>query len=126
MTLGERFVPGNDEKHFCKPTDVAVSNDGEKIFVADGYCNSRVVVLDSKGNFVRQYSTGENEDQLVVPHSLTLIEHLNLLCVADRENQRLVLVLCSSSSRSVSSVTESFVSMPDSISTTNKTKGKFK
>lgn len=90
MTLGERFVPGNDEKHFCKPTDVAVSNDGEKIFVADGYCNSRVVVLDSKGNFVRQYSTGENEDQLVVPHSLTLIEHLNLLCVADRENQRIV------------------------------------
>lgn len=90
MTLGERFVPGKDEKHFCKPTDVAVTNDGQKIFVADGYCNSRIVVFDSKGNFLGQYSIEEKKDSLIVPHSLTLIEDLNLLCVADRENQRIV------------------------------------
>ena len=35
LTIGERFVPGNDPKHFCKPTDVAVLSTGE-FFVADG------------------------------------------------------------------------------------------
>ena len=88
MTLGEAFVPGHDEKHFCKPTDVAVSNDGSAIFVADGYCNSRLVKFDSKGNFVREYSMKKNEKQLLVPHSLALIEHLDLICVADREHGR--------------------------------------
>jgi hypothetical protein len=88
MTLGEAFVPGHDEKHFCKPTDVAVSNDGSAIFVADGYCNARLVRFDSKGNFVREYAMKQNEKQLLVPHSLALIEHLDLICVADRENGR--------------------------------------
>ena len=82
MTLGEAFVPGHDEKHFCKPTDVAVSNDGSAIFVADGYCNSRLVKFDAKGNFARQYSMKTDEKQLLIPHSLDLI------CVADRENGR--------------------------------------
>ena len=36
LVLGTKFVPGNDEKHFCKPTSVAVSSSG-LIFVADGY-----------------------------------------------------------------------------------------
>jgi len=90
MKLGEEFVPGNDEKHFCKPTDVVVSNDGSNIFVADGYCNSRLVKFDSKGNFLRQYSMKQNEKQLLIPHSLVLIETLDLICVADRENGRIV------------------------------------
>lgn len=38
LELGEKLVPGNDEKHFCKPTDVAVAKNGD-FFVADGYCN---------------------------------------------------------------------------------------
>ena len=36
LVLGTAFVPGNDEKHFCKPTSVAVASNGV-IFVADGY-----------------------------------------------------------------------------------------
>ncbi|KFM62519.1 Peptidyl-glycine alpha-amidating monooxygenase A, partial [Stegodyphus mimosarum] len=28
LTLGERFVPGNDNRHFCKPASVAVSKSG--------------------------------------------------------------------------------------------------
>jgi peptidylamidoglycolate lyase len=36
MTLGEAKVPGTDETHFCKPTDVAVATNGA-FFVADGY-----------------------------------------------------------------------------------------
>ena len=43
-TRGEKFTPGSDPEHFCKPTDVAVLPDGTP-FVADGYCNSRLVVL---------------------------------------------------------------------------------
>ena len=35
IVLGEKFVPGNDAGHFCKPTSVAVSSSGV-IFVADG------------------------------------------------------------------------------------------
>lgn len=35
MVLGEKFVSGSDETHFCKPTDVAVAADGN-FFVSDG------------------------------------------------------------------------------------------
>ena len=33
--LGEKFIPGDDANHFCKPTSVAVSSSGQ-VFVADG------------------------------------------------------------------------------------------
>ena len=91
LTLGEAFVPGNDEKHFCKPTDVAVSNDRSSIFVADGYCNARLVQFDADGKFVREFSIPDDEkDPLVIPHSIILIETLDLVCVADRQNGRLL------------------------------------
>jgi len=90
LTLGEAFVPGSDSSHFCKPTDVVVSNDGSNIYVADGYCNSRIVKFDSKGNFVKEYTMPEEEEQLAIPHSIILIEALDLVCVADRENGRIV------------------------------------
>jgi peptidylamidoglycolate lyase len=88
LTLGEPFVPGSDSSHFCKPTDVAVSNDGLNIYVADGYCNSRIVKFDSNGKFVKQYQMPIGGKALIIPHSLVLIESLNLLCVADRQNRR--------------------------------------
>jgi peptidylamidoglycolate lyase len=50
------MVPGNDEKHFCKPTDVAVAKSGE-IFVADGYCNSRIVVFSAEGKFLGSFGS---------------------------------------------------------------------
>ena len=33
--LGEKFVPGSDGDHFCKPTSVAVATNG-MVFVGDG------------------------------------------------------------------------------------------
>jgi DNA-binding beta-propeller fold protein YncE len=90
LTLGESFVPGSDSKHFCKPTDVAVTNDGSFIYVADGYCNSRIVKFDAQGNFLKEYLMPEDEQQLIIPHSILLIETLDLVCVADRENGRIV------------------------------------
>ncbi|CAB3408719.1 unnamed protein product [Caenorhabditis bovis] len=90
MSLGEKMVPGNDAKHFCKPTDVAVASNGH-FFVADGYCNSRVLKFDAAGNLIATIDAAiesEQPDEFVVPHSISLIEDLNMICIADRENQR--------------------------------------
>lgn len=48
MTLGEAFVPGSDQMHFCAPTQVAVLLDGS-ILVSDGYCNKRIMKFNSNG-----------------------------------------------------------------------------
>ena len=51
-----QFKPGNDDVHYCKPTSVAVTDDTEHFFVADGYCNSRIIKysvrIDSDGKHV--------------------------------------------------------------------------
>ncbi|CAD6184222.1 unnamed protein product [Caenorhabditis auriculariae] len=90
LSLGEKLVPGGDEKHFCKPTDVAVASNGV-FFVADGYCNRRVLKFSPSGELldVIQAAIEEGEpDSFDVPHSLTLVEDMNMLCVADRDNER--------------------------------------
>lgn len=51
LTLGERFVPGKDMAHFCKPTSVAVESRTGDFYVADGYCNSRVMRFNAAGVF---------------------------------------------------------------------------
>jgi hypothetical protein len=53
LVLGEAFVPGSDEAHFCAPTSVAVAEGSEFFFVADGYCNSRIFKFTKKGNLVK-------------------------------------------------------------------------
>jgi len=95
MSLGEKLIPGGDDHHFCKPTDVAVASNGD-FFVADGYCNSRVMKFNKQGKLLASFGRPNGGDgsepsagEFAVPHSLTLIEDLNLLCVADRENERI-------------------------------------
>lgn len=83
IVLGEAFVPGSDDKHFCKPTDVAVSSTGV-VFISDGYCNSRIVIVNPLGSVLGEIATGDFN----VAHAITLIESEDLVCVADRENQR--------------------------------------
>ena len=85
VVLGERFVPGRDAAHFCKPTDVQVSAKTKLVYVSDGYCNGRVVVLSYDGKFVKQFG---QDQKMQVAHSLSLIEELDLVCVADRERGR--------------------------------------
>jgi peptidylamidoglycolate lyase len=80
LVLGEKFVPGSDEKHFCQPTDVAVSENTGFFFVADGYCNSRILKFDRKGKLVKVI-----KGDWRVPHSLALFEDEDVLCVSDRE-----------------------------------------
>lgn len=99
LTLGVSFVPGNDDNHFCKPTAVATMSDGD-FFVSDGYCNSRIIKFDKNGNFLMQW--GRNAYEGVkspvygfnVPHALALAEDKEMLCVADRENGRILCFNC--------------------------------
>ncbi|XP_071514811.1 peptidyl-alpha-hydroxyglycine alpha-amidating lyase 2-like [Panulirus ornatus] len=95
LTLGEARVPGSDDHHFCKPTSVAVAASGE-FYVADGYCNARIIRFDADGSVRNQFghqgeSEGSSPPALYVPHGLALDEARDALCVADRENRR---VLC--------------------------------
>lgn len=87
IVLGDAFVSGQDSLHFCKPAEIEVSSDDRLVFVADGYCNGRVMVFSGSGKFVTSFG----EDQgLEVVHSLALIEERNLICLADRENSRIL------------------------------------
>jgi peptidylamidoglycolate lyase len=51
QTIGEPNVPGNDDKHFYRPTFMAWLPDGT-FFVADGYANTRVVKFDKTGKYL--------------------------------------------------------------------------
>lgn len=86
MVFGEKFVPGKDQSHFCKPTDIAVSTTGYA-YISDGYCNSRLVILDPTGKVVGTFDIAK--DGVDVPHSVTLLEQDDLVCVADREFRRI-------------------------------------
>ncbi|KAL1770972.1 peptidyl-glycine alpha-amidating monooxygenase isoform X10 [Sigmodon hispidus] len=94
LILGRSMQPGSDQNHFCQPTDVAVDPSTGAVFVADGYCNSRIVQFSPSGKFITQWgeeSSGSTPKpgQFSVPHSLALVPHLDQLCVADRENGRI-------------------------------------
>lgn len=87
MTLGEKNVPGNDERHFNRPTDLAFFPDGSFV-VADGYNNSRVVKFDAQGKFVKTWGTnGTGPGQFKVPHGVT-IDKRRRVYVAERDNDR--------------------------------------
>ncbi len=60
QTIGEVNVPGNDDKHFYRPTFMAWLPDGT-FFVADGYQNTRVVKFDKDGKYLMTWGQrGEN------------------------------------------------------------------
>lgn len=52
--------------------------------------NFRILEYDSDGNLL--YILPMNQDYLPlnVPHSITLLQELDLICIADRENMRIV------------------------------------
>ncbi|KAH9369776.1 hypothetical protein HPB48_011637 [Haemaphysalis longicornis] len=96
LSLGQRFQPGGGKERFCKPTSVATAAGGD-FYVADGYCNSRVVHFDKGGRFLRQIGhdgafspsfVAAPPGSFAIPHKVVLAEAEGLLCVADRENGR--------------------------------------
>uniref|UniRef100_A0A1I7WFW6 peptidylamidoglycolate lyase n=1 Tax=Heterorhabditis bacteriophora TaxID=37862 RepID=A0A1I7WFW6_HETBA len=70
---GKKFTPNTDRSHFCKPAGIL--RNGNSVFVADGYCNSRIVEL------------GVDDGKVKIPHDIVVNSQGNLL-VADRENGR--------------------------------------
>ena len=107
LTLGEAFVPGKDDSHFCKPAAVAVMTSGD-FFVADGYCNSRIIKYDRSGRKLLEWGRAVQPSVLqrvgaflsgakpksppytfAIPHALALAEDQDMVCVADRENGRI-------------------------------------
>ncbi|XP_054005191.1 peptidyl-alpha-hydroxyglycine alpha-amidating lyase 1-like isoform X1 [Hylaeus anthracinus] len=100
LVLGKAFEPGNSDRRFCKPTAVAVQNNGD-FFVSDGYCNSRIIKFNAKGERILQWGRhwgGEANmyvqtppvNAFLVPHALALASEYNLIFVADRENGRVL------------------------------------
>lgn len=88
LVLGEAFIPGSDNHHFCKPTDIAVATSGE-FFISDGYCNSRIQKYNPDGRLVTEWGHSGGRSIFAIPHSMALVEDQDMLCVADRENRRI-------------------------------------
>lgn len=85
--LGQTLEPGNSTEplRFCQPTHAVVSRDGH-VYIADGYCNSRVVVVTPKGKVRDVWKLPRKKDSPdPLPHSLALDECRGRLYVADRE-----------------------------------------
>eukprot|EP00854_Cymbomonas_tetramitiformis_P006264 gene6264-7512_t len=90
--VGERLQPGKGSSNFCMPTHVAVTADGA-FFVADGYCNSRIVHFSASGEFLKELGGGgEVTSGMSVPHSVVLSECERRMYVADRENARILVL----------------------------------
>ncbi len=88
MKLGEERKPGDDQRHFNRPTDVAIAEDGS-FYVSDGYGNSRIIKFSSSGKFLFQWGEkGNGKGQFDLPHAVDLDGEGNVV-VADRENGRI-------------------------------------
>ena len=88
LTLGTPGVPGNDDKHFARPTDIAWLPDGT-FFVSDGYINTRVVKFDKTGKYLSTWGTkGTGPGQFDLPHSID-VDRNRRVYVADRTNARI-------------------------------------
>ncbi len=87
-TLGTPDEAGEDETHLNKPTDMAVTPDGQ-VYVSDGYGNNRVVQFDARGRFVRAWGKlGTGPGQFSLPHAIRL-DAEGRVYVADRNNVRI-------------------------------------
>lgn len=76
----------NDD--FCGATDLAFAKNGH-IFVADGYCNARVIEYDAKGKKLGEWGkAGSGPGEFNIVHSIA-ISPQGYIYVADRENGRI-------------------------------------
>lgn len=97
LTLGQKLEPGNDNRHFCKPSDVTVDPKTGNFFVSDGYCNARVMKFSPEGKLLFQWghqllnamSPNPSVGQFNLPHCITMVTDKNQVCVADREVGRI-------------------------------------
>ena len=84
IRVGEVPDPTNA---FCGATDIAFARNGE-VFIADGYCNARVLVYDRSGRRIRQWGRkGAGAGEFDVAHGIAMSPE-GQVYVADRENGR--------------------------------------
>jgi peptidylamidoglycolate lyase len=93
MTLGEFKVPGNDDRHFARPTEVAWLPDGT-FFVTDGYTNTRVVKFDRNGKFLMAWGQRGNEPNETRPGYMNTVHAIAIdknrrIYISDRANSRI-------------------------------------
>ncbi len=93
MQLGEFKVPGNDQKHFARPTDIAWLPDGT-FFVSDGYVNTRVLKFDKDGKFLMTWGERGNPPNETRPNYMNTVHAIAIgkdrrIYVSDRSNSRI-------------------------------------
>lgn len=87
-SFGRRDEPGEADDAFNMPTDLAFAPDG-RIYVSDGYGNSRVVILEQDGRYIAAFGrAGAGEGEFDTPHSIAVAPD-GLVYVCDRGNGRL-------------------------------------
>ncbi len=90
MTLGKRGESGEDETHFYRPTDMAITKSGD-IFITDGYGNRRIVHYSKEGKFIKAWGEfGSKPGQFILPHAIA-VDSTGKLYVADRNSGRIMV-----------------------------------
>ena len=88
MSLGTWDEVGDDETHLGRPQDIAFLSDGSMV-VADGLINSRVVMFDRQGKFLKSWgSKGTGDGQFDAVHAVA-VDKQDRIYVADRSNDRI-------------------------------------
>lgn len=81
-------LPAAPVSPFCGTTDVAFAPGG-RVFISDGYANTRILEYSATGKRVREWgSPGTGPGQFHVPHGIA-IDRDGIVYVADRENGRI-------------------------------------
>jgi hypothetical protein len=93
QTIGTPRMPGNDETHFARPTDIAWLPDGT-FFVSDGYTNTRVVKFDRNGKFLMTWGmrgTPPNETRPGYMNTVHAVvtDKQRRVYISDRANHRI-------------------------------------
>lgn len=88
LTIGTPGEKGEDETHFDRPTDMAITPAGD-VFITDGYGNNRVVHCDARGRFVKAWGKmGTGAEEFSLPHAIAC-DSQGRLYIADRNNVRI-------------------------------------
>lgn len=94
QTIGTVNVPGEDDKHFYRPTFIAWLPDGT-FFVGDGYVNTRVVKFDKDGKYLMAWGRKGEAGKETRPgyfntvHGIAVDPQTRRVFVSDRNNRRI-------------------------------------
>ena len=94
QTIGTPNEPGQDDKHFYRPTFMAWLPDGS-FFVGDGYANTRVVKFDKDGKYLMAWGQKGDNGKETRPgyfnnvHGVAVDPQTRRVFVNDRGNRRI-------------------------------------